>query len=1811
MLIRGRMNKTRKAVIAVLGIMGVGCYPGWAEVSLVGQDKAPPSQIIVKFRRELSRPIEDLLPRNLKYDKPGHNKSLESIFDQYALKDVLDKYNCEEMRPLFEDLVRQKKQKGKSEAQIFQEIKDKFAERARRAPKEARMPENLSGTYVLKFDASMPWGKIQEILAVFRQNSQVEYAEQDGWAQAAMIPNDPRWSSSYGSLAEYDLFQFRTTGKLGVPREDFERAWDVTTGAGVVVAVTDTGVDCGHPDMAANCWTNPREIPGNGIDDDSNGYVDDTRGWDFINNDNNTADDDSHGTHVAGTIAAVGNNSLDVIGGAFGSKIMPVKVLGADGSGPWSSVANGTSYACNNGADVINASLGAYGFVQAMADAVAVCRSLGVIYVAAAGNDNSDCATRYPCNYSGVQCVASLNDTDIKSGFSNWGNCVDVAAYGRDIISLQAGGLGISGTVRQMSGTSMATPQVAALSALILSRNPAFSDDQVAQIIRTTADDLYAVGFDTSTGYGRINAWRAVQVGSALEAIITAPLVGDKLTTNLNVTGKACGANFSNYSLEIGAGQNPTAWAMLTNSPTQVCGVGTGGVLGPIDIASLIEGTTYTIRLTVTDTSGTHFIDRAGDLPVAILPSVTITAPQDGLTYGGRTVAVAGTASDNSTVSRVEVQLDNDPYIEASGTLNWNYDLPIPQANYQAHIIRARATDSFGNQQTASVSIVVDSRLPVISSVLADQIGAASARITWTTDKNADSQVEYGLSTSYGNTTTLASALVTSHSQSLTGLSASTLHHYRVCSADAYSNRACSADNTFTTAAPDTTAPTVSITAPAAAATVSGSAVTVSADASDNVGVTSAQFLLDGANLGSADTTSPYSISWDSTLASDGAHTLSARASDAAGNTATSAAITVTVDNAAPVISAVASSAITDTLATITWTTGETADSRVEYGLTTAYGSLTTLDTALVASHSVNLTGLTASTLYHFRVRSADASANVATSGDFTFTTTAAPDTTAPTVSITAPAAAATVSGAAVTVSASASDNVGVVGVQFRLDGANLGAEDLSAPYSIAWDSTLAIDGVHTLSALARDAAGNQATATGVSVTVDNSAPTFSAIVASAITEVSATISWTTNEASNSQVEYGLSTSYGNTTTLASALVTSHSQSLTGLSASTLYHYRVCSADAYSNRACSADNTFSTAVPPDTTAPSVSITAPAGGAIVVGAITVSGVASDNVGVTRVDIYVDGALRASASGTVSWSYSLDTTALANGSRVILARAYDAAGNSSDASISVTVNNDGSNLLGNSGFESATGWSFCGTYCSRNSLVSRTGSYSASIMKTSAGTSDVYLNPKLAGITAGQRYRVSSWVRRDSIGGSSSSGARVTVRWYSSAGAQLREDIVCSALRGTADWSQCNQAFFSPAGSVSASVYLRLYSSSGTVWFDDVNLQVAAPDLISPVISAVSASGITDTQATIAWTTDENANSQVEYGVTASYGLTTTLDSALVTGHSQNLTSLSGSTLYHYRVCSADATGNRGCSSDQTFTTLAPPTVGLNLVSNPGFESGTTGWSFCGTYCSRDTSIYYSGVASAKITRTSVGASDTYNNPRITGVIAGQSYRTAVLIRRDAVAGSSSSYGVRVVVRWYNSASSQIGGDNTVCSGLQGTVGWTACTGALMTAPVGATQARVYLRLYNATGSVWFDDVTFNQVTYGSSLGTLSLVSDFDGSEESDSSEEEASRADHPDDFEVTAVPVAVMPKFLTPYNIDGVNDKMVFPENVEQIRVFNSFGQELVHALKGGSRILVWDGKDSAGNLFESGGPYIIQMIQNDGKTKYHPFVVVK
>ena len=278
-------------------------------------------------------------------------------------------------------------------------------------------------------------------------------------------------------------------------------AWGYTKGdESIVIAVTDTGVDWKHEDLAKQIWLNTDEIPNNGIDDDNNGYIDDTRGWDFFSNDNNPDDETSnrnpgHGTHCAGIIGAMGDNDIGVTGIAPIATIMPIRFLGADGSGDLMGATKAIDYAVDNNVNIISASWGAAVARQQMKpvlEAIARAKEKGIYFIAAAANNgnSNDLKEIYPANagLDNVISVAASDPQDKKPSWSNYGRTkVDVAAPGLDILSTLP-----DNKYGTLSGTSMATPLVSGLVSLILSyakeQEKIFTPQQVKAILQQTGE---------------------------------------------------------------------------------------------------------------------------------------------------------------------------------------------------------------------------------------------------------------------------------------------------------------------------------------------------------------------------------------------------------------------------------------------------------------------------------------------------------------------------------------------------------------------------------------------------------------------------------------------------------------------------------------------------------------------------------------------------------------------------------------------------------------------------------------------------------------------------------------------------------------------------------------------------------------------------------------------------------------------------------------------------------------------------------------------------------------------------------------------------------------------------------------------------------------------------------------------------------------------------------------------------------------------------------------------------------------------------
>lgn len=315
-------------------------------------------------------------------------------------------------------------------------------------------------------------------------------------------PNDPGYQYLWG-LHNTGQAPFYGLADADIDAPD---AWSITTGTPtVVVAVVDTGVDYTHPDLAANIWQNTGEII-NGVDDDGNGYVDDIRGWNFVSKNNDPMDDNGHGTHCAGTIAAVGNNGIGVIGTAWNVKIMPLKFLNDRGSGYVSDAISAILYANRKGAAVISNSWSGTGYTQSLKDAI---DASSAVVVCAAGNSgaNADVSPQYPAAFtsSNILSVAATDYNDNLASFSNYGaTSVDLAAPGVSIYSTTK-----SGSYQYLSGTSMATPHVAGVAALIKSQNPALSGVQIRNRIFSSVDAVSSLSGKVASG-GRLNAAKAL-----------------------------------------------------------------------------------------------------------------------------------------------------------------------------------------------------------------------------------------------------------------------------------------------------------------------------------------------------------------------------------------------------------------------------------------------------------------------------------------------------------------------------------------------------------------------------------------------------------------------------------------------------------------------------------------------------------------------------------------------------------------------------------------------------------------------------------------------------------------------------------------------------------------------------------------------------------------------------------------------------------------------------------------------------------------------------------------------------------------------------------------------------------------------------------------------------------------------------------------------------------------------------------------------------------------------------------------------------
>lgn len=487
----------------------------------------------------------------------------------------------------------------------------------------------LRRTYQLEFSDI---NNVDTYIKELEKFGQVEYAERVPFMRKTLVPNDPL----YGPGNQWGLFKIQA-----------ETAWNYTTGnANIIVAVVDDAVDITHPDLSPVLWVNTGEIPGNGIDDDGNGYVDDRNG---VNVATSTPSQEGspmpgtpvtsfdHGTHVAGIACAASNNGTGIASIGHGVSLMGIRAASDNSS--LTATLQGVLYAIDNGANVINMSFGSESYSTTYQNAITYGYNQGVVMIAACGNDNVN-TVFYPAGYDHVIAVAATNGSDNKASFSNYDNgsgWVDVAAPGTSILSTLP--TGSSSLYGNKQGTSMASPMVAGLAGLMLSMNSGLTPDDIESCLVSTCDPV-AGSFSSSLGAGRVNASAAMAcVSTSLDWAPEADFVA-----NLTVIPQGGSVNFTDLSI-----YNPTSWTWTFTGGTPASST----AQNPQNITYNAPGT-YPVTLQVSNANGTDTETKTGYIQVNAstgCDTISHTLPTDTIyTYSLSTNSyLGGTNSDGVT----------------------------------------------------------------------------------------------------------------------------------------------------------------------------------------------------------------------------------------------------------------------------------------------------------------------------------------------------------------------------------------------------------------------------------------------------------------------------------------------------------------------------------------------------------------------------------------------------------------------------------------------------------------------------------------------------------------------------------------------------------------------------------------------------------------------------------------------------------------------------------------------------------------------------------------------------------------------------------------------------------------------------------------------------------------------------------------------------------------------------------------------------------------------------------------------------------
>jgi hypothetical protein len=493
------------------------------------------------------------------------------------------------------------------------------------------------------------------VAALLAKNPHLKFAELDMILKSESTANDPYFANAWH------------LPKIGAPT-----AWDSSTGNGIIVAILDSGVDAAHPDLAGKMVT----------------------GWNFYDNNSNTADVYGHGTKVAGSAAAASNNALGVASVAGTAKIMPIRVTDTSGAGYLSKMASGITYAADHGARVANLSFEAAGSYSTVQSAAQYMKNKGGLVLTAAGNTGAE-NTSAPSDTNIV--VAATGSTDVRASWSTYGNFVDVAGPGVGIWTTTKGG-----GYASVNGTSFASPVTAGVVALMMAANPSLGSSQVQSLLYSTAQDLGTAGWDKYYGYGRVNAAAAVQAAKAAATSDTAAPIVNLTSPTSGATVKGLVTVGVSASDNVGVSRvdlvvNNTKLASDTTAPygfswdsTKVADGNATLIAYAYDAAGNYTSSSVTVK--VSNTADT------------IAPSAAISNPAANAKVNG-SITIQGSGSDNVAVASLNLYIDGVLKGSASGS-SLSYSWNTSQVAAGTHTLRLDAKDAAGNLGSRSIQVM-------------------------------------------------------------------------------------------------------------------------------------------------------------------------------------------------------------------------------------------------------------------------------------------------------------------------------------------------------------------------------------------------------------------------------------------------------------------------------------------------------------------------------------------------------------------------------------------------------------------------------------------------------------------------------------------------------------------------------------------------------------------------------------------------------------------------------------------------------------------------------------------------------------------------------------------------------------------------------------------------------------------------------------------------------------------------------------------------------------------------------------------------